>query len=96
MSDFGPTAQTDIACLAVHRERRAQDAKWGPQDHDATVWLAILAEEVGEAAQEVLTQRVGKEAGNGHGDLREEVVQIAAVAVAWIEALDREARNDEG
>ena len=51
-------------------------------------WLAVLMEEVGEAAREVLRQRVV-----GDGDvrrLREELVQVAAVAVQWVEALDRE------
>jgi hypothetical protein len=55
------------------------------------MWNAILSEEVGESAQEVLTLEWGEEAGGGHGNLREELVQVAAVAVAWIEAIDRRA-----
>lgn len=35
-------------------ERHRQDAKWGPQHHDIPVWLAILMEEVGEAAKAYL------------------------------------------
>lgn len=69
-------------------ERERQDDKWGVQNHLDLTWNAILMEEAGEAAQEILTQSFGA-AGNGHGDLREELVQIAAVAVAWIEAIDR-------
>lgn len=41
-------------------------------------WRAILAEEVAEAFAET-----------DHERLREELVQVAAVAVQWIEALDR-------
>lgn len=37
----------------VMAERRRQDEKWGKQHHDPTVWMAILMEEVGEAAAEV-------------------------------------------
>lgn len=73
----------------VLRERERQDEKWGVQTHPPEIWLTILAEEVGEAAQEVLTKRFG-EAGNGHGDIREELIQAAAVLVAWVEQIDRE------
>ncbi len=34
----------------VFEERRAQDAKWGPQHHGVGWWFGILAEELGEAA----------------------------------------------
>ena len=37
---------TDVAL-----ERMAQNRQWGPQHHDPIVWLAILAEEVGEVAR---------------------------------------------
>lgn len=36
----------------VAEERHRQDKKWGPQHHGPAAWLAILAEEVGEAARE--------------------------------------------
>jgi NTP pyrophosphatase (non-canonical NTP hydrolase) len=84
------------ALESVYAERQRQDAKWGSQrDLSDPVWLAILTEEVGESAQEVLTRIPGnEEAGKGHGDLREELVQVAAVAVAWVEALDIKERDD--
>ena len=44
--------------------------------------LAVLVEEVGEAATEVMNGR--------ENELRYELIQVAAVAVAWIEALYRE------
>ena len=72
----------------VSDERDRQDEKWGVQNHLDLTWNAIIMEELGEAAQEVLTQQFGV-MGKGHGDLREELVQVAAVAVAWIEAIDR-------
>lgn len=34
-------------------ERRSQDRKWGEQNHAPAVWMLILGEEVGEAAEEV-------------------------------------------
>lgn len=66
---------------AVAHERSAQHLKWGQQDHSDGDWCLILMEEVGEAAQDAL---------KGHLQLlRQELIQVAAVAVAWIEALDR-------
>lgn len=52
--------------------------------------LACLVEEVGEVAQEVLTQEGRRIACDTIGTrevLRKELVQVAAVAVAWIEGL---------
>lgn len=88
----------------VEAERYRQDEKWGQQNHpngtgetrqrvdadecravcqrnfargDGT-WHDVLLEEVAEAFAERETAK-----------LREELVQVAAVAVAWIECLDR-------
>jgi NTP pyrophosphatase (non-canonical NTP hydrolase) len=76
-------------------ERTRQDAKWGEQNHDAATWLAILTEEVGEAAQAILHDTFG---GRAAGSLRTELVQVAAVTVQWIECIDRLgiAPDDEG
>jgi hypothetical protein len=88
----------------VAAERAAQDATWGEQNHpDGTGepgsdsvaaaartlcqgaaasghldWLHILREEVAEAFAE-----------SDPAKLRAELVQVAAVATAWIEAIDR-------
>lgn len=91
----------------IAAERARQDAKWGQQNHpDGTAadefnlmlvqqwkdlvdknategesnWNNILFEEAYEAAAETDPAK-----------LRAELVQIAAVAVAWIECIDRRA-----
>ena len=81
---FKPIPKT-LADITAERSR--QDSKWGDQsgNHDAT-WLAVLSEEVGEVAQAHLHNVYG---GKAAGTLRAELVQVAAVAVAWIDALDR-------
>ena len=67
-------------------ERHAQIARWGDQDHvDPHEWLAILTEEVGEVAKPVADARVKDFRLQ---EYREELVQVAAVAVAAIEAID--------
>lgn len=65
----------------IDRERLRQNKKWGEQNHLPYKWMAILAEEVGEACKEVLENRLEH--------YREELVQVAAVAVAAIESVDR-------
>lgn len=78
----------------VQDERRRQVSKWGQQDHTPMEWIAILTEEVGEAAKEALEhhwngvhyQHPTREVLERY---RKEMVQVAAVAVAAIESLDR-------
>ena len=72
-------------------ERNRQDEKWGPQDGLTFVeWLAIEMEELGEAAQEVNEYHF--RAGNIY-QLREELVQAAAVLVAWLEQVNKQIKN---
>jgi NTP pyrophosphatase (non-canonical NTP hydrolase) len=77
----------DVIFTDIDLERRRQDAKWGAdRNHDAYRWLAILSEEHGEVARAIL------EAEFGDGTvrhLRQELVQVAAVAVAIIDCIDR-------
>ncbi len=66
----------------IANERFKQDAKWGePKSRhylDLT-WLAVLTEEVGEVARACLKN-------DDAGNLGMELIQVAAVAVAWLEA----------
>lgn len=73
---------------AIDEERIKQDAKWGQQDHDDLLWGAILAEEVGEAAQAALFSKYNPCDMHTNG-LRQELTQAAAVIVAWLEAINR-------
>lgn len=95
----------DVILLELEAERHRQDAMWGQQNHpDGTgpqksslerlervrqsvkdlfgaglgSWRWILDEEVNEAFVE-----------DDPVKLREELIQVAAVAVAWVEAIDR-------
>jgi len=70
-------------------ERQRQDDKWGVMNHNGPTWSAVLGEEYGEVCQEVLRMDFGKKDA---ADLRKELIQVAAVAVAWIECLERRGR----
>ena len=79
------TTRTHAILQEIGAERGKQDQKWGEQNHEDPMWSAILGEEFGEACQALLH--------NDKANLREELVQIAAVATAWIECLDRNATS---
>lgn len=92
----------------VRREREAQDLKWGEQNHpDGTggttreairdrmrsrcqtaaaqgrvTWSMILQEEVTETLAE-----------DDPAKIRTELIQVAAVAMTWVEAIDRRKRT---
>lgn len=89
MSHFGndwPTRAFRRVMHDVLTERGKQESKWGEQNHDPFAYLTILGEEYGEACQAALHAHFDDE--DIH-DLREELVQVAAVAVAFVECLDR-------
>lgn len=68
----------------VMREIKWQDGKFGTQNHSSFVWLAILMEEVGELSQAALHDKFGGEAS---GNLKHELIQVAAVSLQWLKTL---------
>ncbi|MNM10450.1 hypothetical protein D3C81_205780 [compost metagenome] len=78
---------------SVLNERTRQDAKWGEQNHEPMSWMGILGEEFGELCEAVNETHFnnGPEARKkgGYLNMRAEAVQVAAVAISFIEALDR-------
>ena len=105
---MGETEQQNDALLKmrsvleeVSEERVRQLRKWGIQDHSLTTWIAILTEEVGEAAKPAVDFDLVTPPKDGEKSLelleaqvarlrsyRAELVQVAAVAVQMIEAVD--------
>lgn len=70
-----------IEAERVRQDYLADSGRWNGE-RIATVpdgyRLAVLVEEVGEVAQAL----------QGEGDVESELTQVAAVAVAWLEALE--------
>jgi len=67
----------------ILEETERQDAKWGSQrDLSRVDWMPILTEEVGEVAKSINDNET-------IDDLRNELVQVAAVCLQWIDNLDR-------
>jgi NTP pyrophosphatase (non-canonical NTP hydrolase) len=72
---------TQAALKDVLTERARQLDRWGEQTKSACQWLAVLGEEFGEVCLAINDVE-------GLDRIREELVQVAAVAVAWIEDVD--------
>lgn len=70
-----------VALDDVYAERCSQDRKWGPSEDRPAPSLRILIEEVGEVAKAMQEET--------DAELRAELVQVAAVAVAMVEGIDR-------
>lgn len=95
-------SRLEAILIDVGSERRRQDAlkaagrfTFTPADaitHGER--MLMLTEEVGEVAREALTQpgaAITADTEGSRAGLRAELVQVAAIAVAWIEGLDRDA-----
>ena len=84
----------------IKNERKRQDEKWGEQNHYPIEWCAILGEEVGEvnraAIEEHFKEDYREQFKNGNFDnYRSELIQVAAVAVAMIECIDKNIKNGQ-
>lgn len=95
---------TDTAGLVV-RERLAQDARWGEQNHPDGTGLHHYAKWAAEDAKidcemarnmgrmtwkDILNEEVAEAfAESDEGRLVEELIQVAAVAQCWIESIRR-------
>lgn len=77
--------------MDVAMERIRQDMKWGIQRHHYGTWLAILTEEVGETAQ-AIQKKIGLASSkeSDASNLYEELIHVAAVAVAIAEQVREE------
>ena len=85
---------TTAVLAEICSERFKQDEKWGVQSHLPDKWMVILLEEVGEACKESLEaySKVIAEVYDKRKSLdrwRQEMIQVAAVAVAAVECYDR-------
>lgn len=79
----------------VLSERARQVNKWGKQlQNTPCQWATILTEEVGEVARNAIELEHDAyplsidERASRHEWLRTELVQVVAVGMAWLEALD--------
>lgn len=92
----------------IRQERKAQNEKWGEQNHNPVEWIAIIGEEFGEASTEAVDFHFANPVKNYKGekvspstgiqinllqDYRKGLIQLSAVIVQAIESLDRNELN---
>lgn len=86
--------RTEIALNCVRKERLRQNAIWGDRSRNHPFeWMSILGEEFGELCEAVNETffKIGKHPDRGGNEkIIEEATQVAAVAVAIIEAAQRD------
>jgi len=70
----------------IERERERQDKKWGQRNQSPFAWCSVLGEEYGEVCHGALEHTYGNDNLDNY---RYELIQVAAVAVAAIECVDR-------
>jgi hypothetical protein len=105
--DLAATDSMQEVLTAIIRERKAQDDKWGEQNHPDGTYATEISKFDADTARELCDIRF--KAGEGawadiareefyealaEDDpalLRAELIQCAAVFTAWIEAIDRRA-----
>lgn len=85
--DYGLTGEI---LNEVLKERERQTSMWGVQDLPVAEWMLILGEEVGEVVKEANEVHFRQVSSRNY---RTELLQVAAVAVSAIEALDRSRNN---
>lgn len=75
----------------IIKERQRQDKKWGEQNHEPQLWTGILGEEYGElceAINETVLYNIPTVKG-GYENMRTEAIHVAAVAIGFLECLER-------
>lgn len=98
---YSALVPTERVFCAIRKMRKYQDVKWGDQSIKLNgQWYTILLEEAGEVAKalndhnlsiispkDLMHSRRVKEK-KAIEELRAELIDVAAVAVAWLEALE--------
>ena len=99
-----PVTEAHDIVAEIHRERYRQDKTWGEQNHpDGTggeMWQILantyrrMCQDAAAAGQvtwrHILMEEVTEALAEGSpSKLRAELIQVAAVAAAWVEAIDR-------
>lgn len=85
----------------VRVEREAQDSQWGGPTHDEhhnlREWCGFIEDHVKRAKKAAASMRRGPLDGIAihRDDFRKQMIEIAALAVAAVESIDRKRSRDE-
>lgn len=71
----------------IIKERIRQDELFGKQSHHPAYWLALLAKQMGDLGTAIVDREWSSQPDTK--EMRKQAVQLSAVAIAFIEAIDR-------
>src|SRR2546428_12586649 len=82
LMDIAVSISMNMPKILLHLvvERQRQYRKWGRQKHSNETWQTIALEEFGEIAKAMLENKTKRPS--------EEIIQTAAVLIAWAEDID--------
>jgi NTP pyrophosphatase (non-canonical NTP hydrolase) len=85
---FYPYDEVHLERVRAHKKHGARNnsrehAAWNNEE-----WLPILMEELGEVAHELTYDSDDNQSTDQRDRLRKELIQVAAMACAWIAAID--------
>lgn len=81
----GPYADVHRERIRAHAKHDGRGQSMERKGWDDPIWLPVVTEEVGEVARCLCDH-------DDKARLREELVQLAAMTTAWIDAIDQETR----
>ena len=86
-----PNLIQSLVFQRIGEERSKQDKQWGIPHNQQRLWFTILSEEVGEVAKELneFWDRDYLDDPCFISKIKNELIQVAAVCVAWLEDLER-------
>src|SRR5436190_23889669 len=71
----------------VIEERERQDAMFGEQNHHPAYWIALLGKQMGQLGDKIVAREWSADRTRGNDNMREEAGQLAAVVVAFVDAV---------
>lgn len=83
-----PYSDLHLERIRAHAKHDDNGGSMERKPFDHPIWLAVVTEEVGEAAQVICDNQLGVLDGDYRQMLREELVQVGAMVSAWIDAID--------
>jgi hypothetical protein len=85
----GPYVEIHDERIRAHQKHDTNCGSMERKPWSSEWWLSVVGEEYGEVCRELCEQRLGNRP-TPKVDLRKELIQVAAMVVAWIDAIDHD------
>ncbi len=97
MKDASMSGKTEIVLKQLLMERISQIKRFGVQDLHNYIWLSVLTKQIGDVAKILSTHKSLSELDDFVKiKLYDEIVEVAATAISWLENLNRMEERKKG